>query len=274
MDHPFHRILLATEHTEFDSGAERVALELARRCALPLMAVVPVASNPEYEAIAPELSAQVDRDTAAHIAELRAAAHVAGVALDVCVRRGEEAWREIVAEAGERKADLVVTRRRGRRSFLADLLVGDMVSKVAGHAPCSVLMAPRNGGMWSRGVLAAVDDSDLTERVAGVAAAVAERCALPLFLVGVIAEDIPALRSRAEVALARASAAAGTIRSDHTGILVGKPHEEIIRQAVVVGADLLVIGRRGETSLARPLLGATAQKVIGLADGPVLVVHP
>ena len=37
------------------------------------------------------------------------------------------------------------------------------------------------------------------------------------------------------------------------------------------GADLLVIGRRAEESLARAWLGGVAQKVIGLADMPVLV---
>jgi len=31
----FGRILLATEHTEFDAGAERLAFELAKACAVP-----------------------------------------------------------------------------------------------------------------------------------------------------------------------------------------------------------------------------------------------
>ncbi len=41
---PFARPLLATGHTDFDRGAERVALELARHCALPL-AVEPPAEG-------------------------------------------------------------------------------------------------------------------------------------------------------------------------------------------------------------------------------------
>ena len=32
----FHHLLLATEHSEFDSGAEALAFALARRCQLPL----------------------------------------------------------------------------------------------------------------------------------------------------------------------------------------------------------------------------------------------
>jgi hypothetical protein len=33
--HPFSRLLLATEHTEFDQGAERIALAMMRRAVLP-----------------------------------------------------------------------------------------------------------------------------------------------------------------------------------------------------------------------------------------------
>ncbi|TXT36738.1 MAG: Universal stress protein UspA-like protein [Comamonadaceae bacterium] len=47
----FTRLLLATEHTEYDTGAEAMALALARRCQLPLATVLPLVSNPEYEAL-------------------------------------------------------------------------------------------------------------------------------------------------------------------------------------------------------------------------------
>lgn len=273
MNHPFERILLATEHTEFDSGAERVALDMAYRCGVPLAAVLPVVSNPEYEAVAPQLAAKAEREAADKIAALRDAAQAAGVAFDVRVRRGEEPWREIVAEAGERRADLLVTRRRGKRGFLANLLVGEMVSKVAGHAPCSVLMVPRSGGMWSRGLLAAVDGSGACERVAAVAGAVAAQCDLPLTIVSVAGDDTQALRIKAEDALARAAAAAGGGVPVRRHVVVGKPFEQILKQAAAEGSDLIVIGQRGETGLDRPLLGSTTQKVIGLAEGPVLVVR-
>lgn len=48
---PFTRLLLASEHTDFDRGAEALAFALAQRCGLPLAAVLPVTSNPEYEEI-------------------------------------------------------------------------------------------------------------------------------------------------------------------------------------------------------------------------------
>jgi nucleotide-binding universal stress UspA family protein len=41
--------------------------------------------------------------------------------------------------------------------------------------------------------------------------------------------------------------------------------------AAACGADLMVVGRHGTSLLARAWIGGTAQKVIGLAEGPVLV---
>lgn len=272
MDHPFERLLLATERSEFDRGAEAVAIELARRCAVPLLAVVPLLSNAEYEAVAPELAARADAETAAGLAALRTAAAGAGVQLLPRVRRGPEPWREIVADAADRNADLLILRRRGRRSFLAKLLVGDMVSKVATNAPCSVLMVPRGGGMWQRRVLAAVDGSPAAPRVAAVAAAVARRCALPLHLVAVATSGSASAKHAAAAALARATAAAGG--DCDSALRIGAAHEQILEDIAATQADLVVIGAGGAGTPERPLLGTTAQKVIGAATGPVLVVRP
>ena len=62
MTFPFRRILLATEHTEFDVGAERLAFELAKDGGTPLLGVLPLVSNDEYEALAPSLVARDEKD--------------------------------------------------------------------------------------------------------------------------------------------------------------------------------------------------------------------
>ncbi len=273
MTHPFERILLATEHTEFDSGAERVAFALSQRCGTPLSAVIPVVSNPEYEAIAPQLAERAEQEAAARIEQLRNAANAAQVEIDPVARRGEEPYLEIVQEAGARKSDLIVTRRRGRRSFLSNLLVGEMVSKVVAHAPCSVLFVPRAAQMWSHGVLAAVDGSISATPVASMAAKVAKQCALPLTIVSVASHE--AQRAAAEGILAHALAVAAAAGTQATGCIEsGKPFEQILATAASRHADLIVVGRHGESNLIRTPYGSTTQKVVGLSDIPVLVVHP
>ena len=272
MPNGFQRILLATEHTEFDQGAERVALELARHCALPLRVVRPLVSNPEYEALAPAVAERAAREAAKGMDELRAQAQGVGVELTVKVRSGEEPWREIVDEAVSAQADLLVTRRRGKRSWLARLLVGEMVSKVVGHAPCPVLMVPRAAHMWTGGVLAAVDGSPISAHVAQAAAVVAQRCNAPLTIACVAASEAQAEVERAQAAIFEASAAAtaaGALKVNGR-LLAGTVHEHLL--AAADPKDLIVIGRHVHTALHGTALGGTVHKVIGLAVGPVLVV--
>jgi nucleotide-binding universal stress UspA family protein len=56
-----------------------------------------------------------------------------------------------------------------------------------------------------------------------------------------------------------------------TEVRTGRPHEGLMAAAAACGADLMVVGRHGTSLLARAWIGGTAQKVIGLAEGPVLV---
>lgn len=267
-DHAYSRLLLATEHGEFDRGAEALAFALAQRCGLPLAAVLPRTSNAEFEAVAPERAAQADAEAAARRRALATDAEAAGVALAIEVRHGPEPYAEIVEEAAARSADLIVIRRRGRRGFLANLLVGEMVSKVVAHAPCSVLVTPRDARMWSRGVLLGVDPQQPDLTLVAAASRVATECALPLHVVCVAAGA--ADRAAAEAALAKALAlcqggsATGEVRQ-------GRPHAELIAAATARGADLLVVGRHAGGAIARAWIGGVAQKVIGLVECPVLV---
>ena len=276
MDGPFDRILLATEHTDFDSGAERLAFELAKEARSPLMGVLPIVSNAEYEAAAPQLVARAEEEAFAKLTQLRAAASAAAVDLDVRVRRGEDPSREIIAEAERCRADLVVARRRGRRGFLGQLMVGEMVGKVATHAPCSVLLVPRAGHMWRQCVLAAVDASPAALSAAKVAAGIAVRGDLPLMIVSAAAHETDADRTHAESAVASAARIAGNAGARTEGrVARGRPAEAIAELAAEAGADLIVVGRTGETGrLHRLLLGGTAHRIIGLASCPVLVVKP
>lgn len=269
----FSRLLLATEHGEFDAGAEALAFEMARRCGLPLAGVLPIVGNPEYEVVAPELAARADAEAAARREKVEALAQRHAVTLDLRARHGLEPYVEIVEEARERAADLIVIRRRGRRGFLANLLVGDMVSKVIAHAPCSVLVAPRGAKMWTRRVLVGIDPQAPDVALLAAAAGVAVECGLPLHVLCVVAgeADRAAGLSALEALLLQGRSLGATC--DGT-VRLGRPHQELIAAAQATGADLLVVGRHAGTVLTRAWIGGTAQKVIGLAECPVLVHVP
>ncbi len=267
---PFARVLLATEHTEFDAGAENLALALARHCALPLTAVLPIVSNPEFEVAAPELSARSDARASQRREALLALARAQQVELEVTVRHGSELDSEIVQEALQRQADLVVIRRRGERGFLARLLIGEMVSKVVAHAPCSVLVAPRKAQLWTRRVLVGIDPQAPSEAALGLAAGIAADCALPLRVVCVVSTD--AFRSSAEPVLAALLQKARAICPAADGELrSGRAHDELVLAARAGPADLLVVARHRDDGPRRLRIGNVAHKVIGMADCPVLV---
>lgn len=273
MSRSFNRVLLATEGTEFDVGAERVAIDLAAKCGLQLLAVRPVVSNPEFELVAPELAQKAEAEGVADLERLRQKATACGVSLQGSVRCGEAPYQEIVAEARDRDADLIVVRRRGKRGYVANLLIGAMVHTVIGHAPCDVLIVPRAGQMWSRRLLLATDGSSHSERATAVAATIAQRCRLPVTVVSVLVhpnEDRSATAANVERALA---VLRGASVSADGRVASGKPYEAILEVGHEAGADLIVLGRRGLGGVERLLLGSTSERVAGQADCPVLVVR-
>jgi hypothetical protein len=271
---PWQRILLATEHTEFDVGAERLAIALGRQTPNPLDIVVPMVLNDELVAEAPELAERFDAEASARRSELLRAAEESGMQVRVRVRGNADLSQAIVEHARDTHPDLLVIRRRGRRSFLARVMIGEMSGNVASTAPCDVLMVPRACKPWRGAVLAAVDGSPTALHVAATAARVARASALPLHLVSVAPDSADDAVGHARDALRRAidglaregDAADGRIR-------VGRPQDEIVAAAIDCGADLVVVGRRGSSgALRRAVLGSTAQKVVELAGCPVLVV--
>lgn len=54
---------------------------------------------------------------------------------------------------------------------------------------------------------------------------------------------------------------------------VGHPAETLIRVAEGEGFDLIVLGRRGLTTIERWMLGSVSERVLRYAHCPVLVVH-
>lgn len=269
---PLARLLLATEHSKFDAGAERVALALAKRCGLPLSVVMTIVGNAEFDSVAPELSARTDAAAAARLQALRALAAAQDVPLAIQVRHGPEPFREIIDAARVSSAELIIIRRRGRVGLLANLLVGEMVGKVVAHAPCSVLVNARGAQMWSRRIIAAVDPQAIDAPMQLQAARLALACELPLTLVSVAEADTSERRTLAHRALEAGAAQARALGVlVECEVLVGKAHEQILDATRRLGADLVMIGRHGATRLARPVIGGVAQKVIGLAECPVWV---
>ncbi len=157
---PLRRIALMTQWTEFDSGAERVALELAQRVKLPLTVVVPLLSNPEFEVVAHDLVAEEEAATATRRGQLQRAR----------TRRG----RDGRDSRAPRRRTVARGRRRGARgtgrpdrdaSSWSSRLSRQAAGRRDGAADCSACPVsghdgPARGRDAEAGILVVVESGD------------------------------------------------------------------------------------------------------------------
>jgi nucleotide-binding universal stress UspA family protein len=186
---------------------------------------------------------------------------------------GDQPHQEIVATAEELASDLIVLGRRGKRG-LARFMVGHATAQVAGLAPCPVLMVPRASELWQRRILLASDGSDACAPAEAQAIDLARLCQLPLTLVSVTSPSHNAERkAAAQAALDRLLARVQAAGLEGEALLAeGRPEEMVVATAASRGADLIVVGSRGRTGLQRLLLGSASERIMGLAQSPVLIV--
>lgn len=270
----FDKLLLATDGSEFSAGAVRLALAIAKKCDVPLTAMTVVVSNPEYDAVAPQLAEQAQQRARAILDEVAAQATAAAVALETVIRHGPDPVEEILAQAESMQADLLVMGRRGRRG-LARMMVGHATAKVCGRAKCSVLVVPKAAEMWEKRILVATDGSRCSDAAAVAAGRMAALCGLPLSVLAATSPDDSDARrqeARDNADRVREAYAADGLDAEALVEEAERPEEAIVYAAASKGADLIVVGSHGRTGWQKVLLGSVSERVIGLAREPVLVV--
>jgi nucleotide-binding universal stress UspA family protein len=70
----------------------------------------------------------------------------------------------------------------------------------------------------------------------------------------------------------RCEASKELVATTEVQIKEGIPHEVILEEAAVWGADLIVMGKLGRRGIAHILLGSVAERVIEFSEIPVLIV--
>jgi hypothetical protein len=138
----YGRVLLATDGSEFSSGAVRHAINVAAENKATLRAVTMVFTNPEDEAFSPVGVRDAERKARKIVDAVKATADASGVDCETAVLRGTEPADEIVGAADAFGADIIVLGRRGKRG-LAQMMVGEATHQVIGKAKCPVMVVPR-----------------------------------------------------------------------------------------------------------------------------------
>jgi len=188
--------------------------------------------------------------------------------------------------------DLIVIGSRGHGP-LATVLVGSVSTEVVDHAPCPVLVARRSA---VHRLIVGADGSSSAQRAISALSTWPIFAGLPARVVSVAEPPagwaaslgatfypgfwqvrdttIDARRGHLEQIADRACEDLARVGLAATSELrEGDPAEELLHAAREDEADLIVVGSRGISALARLALGSVARKVLLHTDASVLVVR-
>jgi nucleotide-binding universal stress UspA family protein len=276
----FPKILVCTDGSPDSEGAVNAALNLAKTTGSTVFLLEVLFYLAGYEIQAPDTLAppmvnmelmQAQETVATERLEAwKAEAAKEGVTLVPRVRSGSSAYGGILEEAGESQPDLIIMGRHGYTG-LTRLLMGSVTARVIGHSPCHVLVVPQGVPLSFKSLLVASDGSPFSDAAWTEALSLAKTMGSDLIGVAVAPSDRDVQVATQVVRNLEAAASRQGIALD-TMIPVGRPEEGIVKAADFKGASLIIVGSHGRTGLKRLLMGSVAERVIGDAKCPVLVV--
>jgi nucleotide-binding universal stress UspA family protein len=137
----FERVLVATDGSRFSKAAVQEAITIARACSgkLFVLLVSEMSDEPDFWDVTS--AKDLEQEMKKHLDSVKAKAAREGVACEVLLHRGGVPYKVIVAESAKRRIGTIVMGSHGRTG-LSRLLMGSVVSRVIGHAPCRVLVVP------------------------------------------------------------------------------------------------------------------------------------
>jgi len=277
---PLEKLLVCTDGSPESRGAIKAALEMARSGGSKVYLLEVLTFIPGYDLSSPDMLApptfnleiQAVQEAAVRerLAAWQAEAAKQGVDLEPRIRTSSSAYEGIIEAAEALAPDAIVMGRHGFTG-LARLLMGSVTARVIGHSPFNVLVVPQEASLSFRRLLMASDDSPYSAVAFQEALRIALRMGSALVTVSVAPGDGDLPTALEVTGKMEAEAKAAGLALD-TMVLRGKPSEAIIKAAQAKEADLIVLGSHGRTGLRRLLMGSVAERVIGQAKCPVLVV--
>ncbi len=272
----YKNILLSTDGSEFSEGAVREAIKLSKRFSSKLYIMNVIETNPEFEALAPNIIEKLETKAREYLINVKNMAEKEGIECETIIHQGEDTYRFIIDEAVKRNAGLIVMGRRGRTGLMK-LMMGSVTARTIGYSPVDVMVVPRKAVIEFKNIVVATDASRYSETAVERAIKISEDTGASLFAVAVTRPDAVESRFKeSDDALMRIK-----MEGEKKGIKVriehikNKPHEKIyeaiIEFAKKNNADLIVIGSHGRTGITKLLMGSVAERVIGHSDCAVLV---
>lgn len=283
----YDQILLATDGSECSERAAAAAIAVASRFDAHLHAIYVLDAREipaGIEADVTELDQGIGRSA---LDDVEAQAATAGVSVNTALVESHEAIHEsILEEAEERNIDLLVIGSHGRTG-IGRILLGSVAERTIRHATMPVLtiraeplagevdriLVPTDG---SAGAIAAADHAVDLARATDAAIHIIHvvdltRMGGDITAGPVYAEFEDIGREAVDDLIDRAKSAG--VRSVQGNVLAGRPGRAIVDYAEDRDIDLIVLGTHGRSGLDRILLGSVAEKVVRIAEEPVMTVR-
>jgi nucleotide-binding universal stress UspA family protein len=137
----FGKLLVATDGSAFSKAAVHEAIKIASACSSTLYVLLVIEINAEVELWDAQSADKIEKEMRKYLEGIKTRAAREDVTCDVILHLGDEPYKDIVSEAKKRKVDTIIMGSHGRTG-LTRLMMGSVVSRVIGHAPCKVLVVP------------------------------------------------------------------------------------------------------------------------------------
>ena len=279
----YKKILVAFDGSESSKNALLQAFRLANDegCWITVAAVIPPYEG-EMELVGvKDIRAALRKPCDDAIAEAEKIAKAEKALIKTVCEEGE-IYKKIVDLAEAENCDLIVMGRKGRHR-IERALVGSVTARVIGHSRKDVLVVPDKTAIGWKTILLATDGSIYSKAAADKAIDLAKFYGGKLKVVSGV--DVPSefyaeapdavedLTKKAEgfVVNVKEKAEAFGIATA-TYIREGEAYKVIADLARNEKADVIFMGSHGRTGLKKLLMGSVAERVIGHAPCPVLVV--
>ncbi len=272
---------MCTDESPDSQGAVTAALDLAKAAGCQVFLLQVLNFMPLYEMQSPdllpppmvnlELQAAQEAAVRSRLESWQEKAAGMGVHLEPRIRTSASAYEGILEEAEAVQPDWIVMGRHGLTG-LSRLLLGSVTARVIGHSVFSVLVVPQGAVLQFKRVLIAVDDSPFSVAAWQEALSITQRMESQLTAITVAPSRGEVKAANQVVQRMEAEARLREVPLTAAVLPYGHPFEVILQMAQTKQVNLIVLGSHGRTGLRRLLLGSTAERVIGQAPCPVLVV--
>jgi len=279
----YRKILVAVDSSESSRNALYQAFRLAseEKCWITVTSVVPPYEGEIEITGVKDIRAALRKPCEDTLAEVESIAKNERMLVKTVCEEGDIHER-IVDLADAENCDVIVMGRRGKRRVERSL-IGPVTARVIGYTQRDVLVVPSSTVIGWKKIVLATDGSKYSTLAANRAISFAKSYGGELRIVSVV--DVPSefyaeapqavddlvKKAKGFVADVKKQANAEGVKAE-TFVGESEAFEAITNLAKEQKADMIVIGSHGRTGLRRLLMGSVAEKVIGYANCPVLVV--